>query len=90
MVIPLFALRLQAVQQQSVVDMVAGISHALAVAFEGRPAGLRIVFLLSNNRRPISVDLPSSTEPAVRKRSKSFCSSLIEEFLYIECRIVHP
>ena len=32
-------------------------------------------FLLSNRRRPMRVDFPSSTEPAVRKRSRSFCSS---------------
>ena len=34
------------------------------------------IFLLSKSSRPISVDLPSSTEPAVRKRSKSLRSSL--------------
>ena len=32
---PLFAFGLQAIQQQGVVDVVAGIPHALAVAFEG-------------------------------------------------------
>ena len=38
---PLFAFGFQAVQQQSVVDMVAGIPHALAVAFEG----IQLVFV---------------------------------------------
>ena len=38
---PLFAFGFQPVQQQSVVDMVAGIPHALAVAFEG----IQLVFV---------------------------------------------
>ncbi|ESY71585.1 hypothetical protein X743_20730 [Mesorhizobium sp. LNHC252B00] len=32
------------------------------------------ICLVSESRRPISVDLPSSTEPQVRKRSSDFFS----------------
>lgn len=70
----LFALGFQAVTQQGVVNMIAGVAHALAVALEGGQL-VFIKFLLSNSSRPIRVDFPSSTEPAVRKRNRSFCSS---------------
>lgn len=70
----LLALGLQSVAEQGVVDVVAGVAHTFAVAFQGGEL-VFVEFFESKSRRPMRVDLPSSTDPAVRKRRRSFFSS---------------
>ena len=71
----LLTLGLQAIQQQSVVDMLAGVAHTLAVTLQGIQLIL-VYFLTIKQQSAYQVDLPSSTEPAVKNLSRSFCSSL--------------
>ena len=63
----LLPLGLEPVDQQRQVDVLAGGAMLAAVALQSRELVLQIS-LVSNSSRPMSVDLPSSTEPQVRKR----------------------
>ena len=49
----LLTLGLQPVQQEGIVYMVARIAHALAIPLKGIQLVL-VIFLLSNNKRPIN------------------------------------
>ena len=67
----LLALGLEPVEQQREVDVLAGRAVASRIARSAPRAGPRRSAWMSCSSRPIRVDLPSSTEPQVRKRSRS-------------------
>ena len=69
----LLALGGQAVDQQREVELAAARTDLLRVALERASWSSKIIFD-SYSSRPIRVDLPSSTEPQVMKRSRLLCS----------------
>jgi hypothetical protein len=69
----LLALGREPIDEQREVDLAAARADALRIRLQRRELILEKIIFVSYSSRPISEDLPSSTDPQVMKRSRLLC-----------------